>query len=551
MTLIELVIYLVILSVLLGAVYQLRGLIVHGSYRLFNSSVALVSTQIALRRIKQEVQKTESAIRIFDQPQSTEGLPEAAYQRNCIEMDKTVNGTLTRYSISLRWNEAAKGFRPYFFSNQGCNAFVSEDSGVALSDPIFQLVTGKTFFSPAAQQVQEGYPEVDFNYVTSIGEGNFKGGVEASTVRLSANLPTPHECRVASTDPSWFSNYADQRIRSLTVSITLNFDPAYDRLSLLGQHDNIISTSFDDFGVLHLFANEGLTVSEWLSLIGDVQYQRPNDAPRVTPDAPPKRITFTLGEGLPYSPAGTPSSHFYMAVKFDMAKNFADADAFAKSICYPSFASDNFLGQNATQPDTGCNTGAYPRLTGHLVTLTTEGEHEFVKGRVLKMVYPEIQPSGAAFHSNFTRPSSDTAWMGGEVWSVSYNGWSPDFGGFKWSKGYEISKANSGQNQFADIWGNALQGDAAGFYYVSLQSDVAQVSGYNLYFDIAGNYQWPSKYWGAQNSSSPANYAIIEFGDNRNANGGTDDERTLNSSIKLKKDITLVPFEFFNSCRAN
>lgn len=535
----------------LVAVYQLRGLITASAYRSFNTSADLTSTSMALEKITQEVRKTQSVIRLVDQAQDS-GAPTGSGTKNCIEMDKTISGNLATFSITMRWDNTAKAFRAYFLKGNGCATAPTSSNSVALSDPIFQQVTGKDFFTPASALESSGYREVNFNYKTSMGSGTMVGGINQAVARLSANSPTLHDCRVASPDKSWFTDYGTSLIRTVIVSITLNPDTTNDRLRLLGSRTNVTATNFDSLGVLHLFATDGLSVADWLNVLGDVQYTRASGAPAVTTDTPPKRFSFSLGEGLPYTPGGIPSSHFYFAVKFDSSQTFPQADTFAKRICYPSFKTNpaSSLGQGATTSGTSCDSLTPPRLTGHLATLSTEGEHELARTRVLKMVYPQTQPAnsstapfGNAFSSGTTSPSSGSAWLGGEYNSGTYN----------WIRGFETACTGY---QFANADRTARNNcGAAGLYFVSLFNDSTGTDSYKIYFDIAGNSQTPKKYWttaiGTDDTNGRRNdYAIIEFGDNRGSGSSSSPaEGTINSNIKLKKDITVVPYEFFNTCK--
>jgi hypothetical protein len=236
-------------------------------------------------------------------------------------------------------------------------------------------------------------------------------------------------------------------------------------------------------------------------------------------------------------------------MKLDSAKNYGEASNLAASFCYPSFTDDtnaHFLGQGATTAGTSCDTGSYPRLTGHLPTLSTEGEHIFFQNKILNTIYPQTAPSSGNFLST-TSATSGQSWLGGHFGgSITLPG-RDNF--YRWIKGFELSKDNSSdQNHFADSARNALQGDAAGKYYNSLFSNSSTTSGHKMYFDIAGS---SGKYWNAQSENNTADYLAVEFGDNRNASGGTNtgDEVSLNSSIRLKKDITVVPYEFFKTCQ--
>lgn len=556
MTLVELVIYLAILSVVLIAVYQLRGLMTASAYRSFNISADLANTSMAMEKITQEVRKTQSVIRLFDQAQDS-GAPVGSGTKNCIEMDRLIRGNLVTFSITMRWNNSSKAFQPFFLKDSGCATAPTSSNAVALSEPIFQQVTGKDFFTPASALESTGYREVNFNYKTSMGSGALAGGINQAATRLSANSPTPHDCRVASPDKSWFTDYGTSLIRTVIVSITLNPDTTNDRVRLLGSRSNVTATPFDSLGVLHLFATDGLTVADWLTVLGDVQYTRASGAPAITTDTLPKRFTFSLGEGLPYTPGGIPSSHFYFAVKFDSAQNFLQANTFAKRICYPSFKTNpaTSLGQGATTAGTSCDSLTPPRLTGHLATLSTEGEHELVRTKVLNMVYPQTQPAnsssapfGNAFSSGSTSPSTGSAWLGGEYNNGTYN----------WIRGFETACTGY---QFANASRTAQNNcGAAGLYFVSLFNNSTGTNGYKVYFDIAGNNETPKRYWNtdvggdtdaASDTSGRRNdYAIIEFGDNRGSGSSSSPaEGPINSNIKLKKDIMVLPYEFFNTCK--
>jgi len=49
-------------------------------------------------------------------------------------------------------------------------------------------------------------------------------------------------------------------------------------------------------------------------------------------------------------------------------------------------------------------------------------------------------------------------------------------------------------------------------------------------------------------TTASMSYLILEFGDNRGADGTTTAETDLNAQIRLKKDVSIVPLDFFNSC---
>ena len=524
-------------------------------------------------RLKNEVALTEAPIKILNQPQPPDA-PKGSDQGNCIEMNKTVVGTLTTYSITVKYDSASKAFGLYYLKNKGCNTAPNLTNSEFISSNIFKLIEDKSFFTPSAALENDGYREINFNFQTSSGRGSLIGGQSSTVERLAASTVTPRVCRVVSPDKSWFTDFSNKKIRSVNVSITLNLDATNDRLGLTGNHSNIVTSNFIDIGVLNLFEPNGLTVQDWLRVLSDITYYQAPGAPTVTPSNPPKRITFTLGPGLSYTPSGVPSTHFYLAMKLDSTKNFDDASKLAASFCYPSFKDDknsHYLGMGATDPGDititpqiypiSCDTGNYPRLTGYLSTLSSEGENAFVQNKVLNTIYPQsnpetinlsnaIYPSTPPERGNFFAGSRSTTagkfWLGGHFGDSITTTGKGNY--YRWIKGFELFKEVNNQNRFADSSRRALQGDAAGYYYTSLFSNSSTTPNDKIYFDISG---FGNSYWNAQPGSGLTDYLVVEFGDNRNAGGGnnTTDEMNLNAQIRLNKEITVVPFEFFKTCQ--
>jgi hypothetical protein len=552
-SLVEVLIYSAILSVVVLGVYQIKGLLTRSLYQSINSSQAEIDNNNAITKLRKEVQLSDVPIRIMDQTQ-TNGAPSGTATANCIEMQKFVLGAHTTYSISLRWDDSKKAFKLVHYKTNGCSNTQSASNGTDLSDAFYLKSDANSFFTPRSAQENQGYREINFNFKTQSGKGSIASGLNNTSVELSANSLTPHECRVASPDRSWFSEFSGKKVRTVTVSFTQNFDSGNDRLNLQNTPSGVVVKTIDDLGILHLHAKDGLSVADWISLLSNVTYKTVS-ASSVTESTPPKRISFVLGDGLSFSPAGQTSAHFYMAVKLNSTATFATADTAASSFCYPAFNDDtNYLAKSAkpTSPaNSSCSsTGNIKRLTGHLATITTEGEHEFVKNKVLKLVYPESAPyvsggySGAFSTTEADRtPTTGQSWLGGEFSSSFY----------RWNKGYESSIGN--QSQFADTSLSPQAGfGSAGKFFVSLFGTLSGTTptGQKTYYTIAGNSASPNKYWSVKDGAtdSDISHLIIEFGDNRNADGNTNSttESDLNSQIRLKKDISIVPFEFFKTC---
>ena len=506
---------------------------------------------------------------IMDQQQPY-GAPAGSDKSNCLQLARTVNGSQqSAYSIAIQWDSNTGLFGAFLLNNDGCSTIPNNDNSVPLSPFIYTMnskvpkfFTGLVPSAPDSSLLSnfnippntKGFYEVNFNYGIQYGQGTTKNGTLSNSTRLFSRILNSPGCQIASPDPSWFTDFGDNRIRSAIVQITNNLDISIDSsdpnniqkkyndlLNYIGPTDGLVVKYFPDIGVLHLYAESGLTVKNWLSTLSFVIWQRGPDSPTLQPSDPPRQFTFSLGEGLTHSPTGPPqnnygaATHYYFAVNLENSKSFDDMNSYAQSFCYPSFASDNkILGQSAATKTQLCDSGSYPRLTGYLPIIITEGENNFIKNTVFKMVYPESlhAPLGSGIFTNNSSPTNGKAWLGG-----SYDGTV-----FSWISGYELTSSHG-------IFANsdltpASYPSSAGYYYISGQPSNALFPSY-LYFDIAtGN-------WNTSDSTVPKEFAIIEFGDNVNASGNNNmmDETQLNLNLKLTQKITLDPSSFFNSCR--
>ena len=556
LSLLEVLIYTVVLSFLLLAVYQTNSFVQQQSIRGYQVSQLNFDHDSAIDEMRRNVQLSQEPIRIQDQSQPS-GAPSEYGQGNCILMRRSVAGVLTDYTVSLRYDAAAGAARLVLNNGASCSD-TPDHTAPQLSAAIFKPEAATPWFvGRSGADAAGGFREVDFQYQAFVGAGSVSTGTALRRARLSISALAQPDCRVASPDASWFTDYGTQRIRTATVSFTLNFDSAADRLSLLGSPTGLTVTALDSIGVLHLYDPSGRTVSQWLALLTDVAYTRVTGAAAVTEATPPKRVSFALGDGLPFAPAGTPSNHFYFAIQLGSAQTFLQSDGLAKSICYPAFASDAFLGVNSRPASpSSCDSGSYPRLTGHPVTLTTEGEHEFLKAKVLQMVYPQTNMGSDAFSGATRNPSSGRFWMGGYFGSKVGGGGDETF---RWIRGFEMSKNGGDHNDFASPDGTPRSGDAAGKYFSSLYSSPSAAAGQYLHYDVAGS---SGRHWNAIGATNTVGLAVIEFGDNRNATSAnvtgsppsegetvSGDEIALNGALRLKKDVSVVPFEFFRACQ--
>jgi hypothetical protein len=567
-SLVELLIYSIILSVVLLAVYQTRDLFTKKFNQSISASTAVIDSNFVLSALQQEVQLSDVSIKIVDQPQNA-GAPSGSGTANCIEMKKTVLGVHTPYSISARWDNTSKAFKLVHYKTNGCSSPPVTTNTADLSKPIFQLPDSVNFFTGIGLVVSNGYKEVNYNFKTRTGKGELGSGLANTSVQLSSNSLTPHECRVASPDKSWFTNFEGKLIKSVTVSVSQNYEPGYDILNFLGAPTDVVVKQMADIGVVHLHARLGRSVADWLSILSNITYTRDPTAPAVTESSPPKQISFILGDGLTFSPATATSAHFYIAIQLKPRdsndattfKYWDNVDAKASSYCYPAFADDpGYLASGVSPTATNsCSSSDFKRLRGHLLTITTEGEQAFVQNKLLKMVYPESAPyvsgvySGAFSQTEANRaPTTGQFWMGGTP-KDSYN--------LKWHRGDEAKNPPNGYSYptpFATrtTYGGTFTGAgipaSAGKFFVSLDNSTI-VNSYNpqdhkLYYTIEGSGS-PLRYWRLKSPSinvqhNEITHAVIEFGDNYLAL-----EDNVNAQIRLKKDVRVIPFEFFNSCR--
>jgi len=567
-TLAELLVYLALVSVVMLGFYQTYVFFLKTGNRSINASLAILNSSQSIPKLSAAVALTEIPIQIMGQAQPS-GAPSGSDQGNCLQLAKTILGFQNKYSVTVQWDPTSKLFGIFLLNNNDCSTLPTSTNSTALSPYVYtQSNTGLPFFtglsSPGTSTTgvnnaniassTTGFYEVNFNYGTKYGTGSLSNGLTTASTRLSAPLIALPLCRVASPDPSWFTNFGSNLIKSATVQITQNFDSNYDRLTYLTPTNNsnqIIATNFQSIGVLHLFAPQGLSVSNWLSTLSNVIWQRASGAPAFGTQDAPKQFTFTLGEGLTFSPWGPPINtngpavHYYLAIKLNNNLSSSDANNYAKSFCYPSFTTDSFLGQSAVS-GTSCDTGTYPRLTGYMPTILTQGQNVFIKNTLFNMVYPQTAPSSGAFASS-TSPSTGQAWLGG-WYGPEYFNQTQGAGNYYWITGYELFFDSSGTNAFANSakTANSIPGGSAGFYYVNFASTASSATSKSyLYFDIA------SGTWSNNLPNSSFGYALVEFGNNLNAGGGSNvtDETTLNSTLKLSQNVSQVPYSFFQSCQ--
>jgi len=465
-----------------------------------------------------------------------------------------------------------------------------EDWGAeVLTKPYFAVRRSagiESFFrGTGPQESNAGYQTLDF--VASINPQKTGLNSESRTVKLSTGETIPRACRVASPDGEWFTDFGSNKIQHMTVMFTLN-KSSEDVLRLEG-HEDVKVKHFEDLGVLNLYKRTGKTVSEWLEVAADVVYER-TDYTTVTSQSPPRTITFSLGAGIPYTVAGIPSTHYYFAQQWNGNINWGTARSEAHRYCYPAFVSDseNFLSRAKTGSTTSCEAAdtSYPRLTGHLPTITTEGEHVFIKDYVAQMVYPFGLPVDASDNRN---PFwTDTEYSQGREFRVDESGHSDTqrrlrtvessnptihLAGLKrknmhnnsganhwrWVDGFAMGKDQANQNDFAYKQGSnikPLQGDSAGFFFNSLTKSSSYNNNWSVYFDPRGTQvsgEAP-KWWKTRSQSSASRALVIEFGDNLNAMGNChtsnscNKEQVLNAGLRLSKEVRVTPSEFFAQC---
>lgn len=538
-----------------------------------NASQAILNSSQSLSKITAAVALTETPILILGQSQPS-GAPVGSDQGNCLQLAKTELGNQNKYSVTSQWDPNSGLFGIFLLNNNDCSTLPTSSNSVALSSYIFKMsqkgvpfFTGQATSSTGSVGVantnipsgSSGFFEINFNYGTQYGTGSISNGLVAATTRLTAPLLTSRACRIASPDLSWFTDFKSNLISSATVQISQNFDAAYDRLAYLGTPPaGLVVTNFNSIGVLHLYATSGLTVSNWLSVLGNVIWQRAPNAPTFQTTDPPRQFTFSLGEGLTFNPIKAPpnnygaANHFYIPISLTTPLSTTGADNFAQSFCYPSFASssDGFLGQSAVAPGSSCDSGGYPRLTGYLPTIISPGENNFMQNTLMKFIYPQSSPGTSAFTSN-TTATSGSLWLGG-WYGRQYLSSSNTNNLYRWIRGYELTLDSADTNAFADS-STAPQNlpGSAGKYFVKLSSGVSTGTLNNyLYFDVATG-SWVT----ASSSNQTAGYQVVEFGDNAYAGNPTarppNSEANLNLTLKLTKSVLQVPITFFQACQMN
>ena len=514
--------------------------------------------------------------------------------------DKTTSNYLGETSIRIYSKEIpslSSGVPVTYLSRTHCDGLPGPADGATFcgdlpdtwgSEPLtgsaykIQDGTAETFFRGTGAADSAGRFK-DFDFVHSTDSSESLVGVENAVTRLSIGQDIARACRIASPDGEWFTDFGPKKIRHMTVYITLN-KSSEDRLRLVsGTHSDVKVKNFEDLGVLHLYAPNGKTTDEWLDVATDVEYYR-TDYSAVSDSTPPRTFSFSLGPGLPYTVAGIPSTHYYLMQQLNTDQNWGGSDSAAQSFCYPPFVSDdNFLSRGETSWSESCapSGSSYPRLTGHLPTLTTEGEHEFLKENVLDMVYPWNAPaSGNPFWTSAERTlgreylptetdhddesrnvqtlESDPTFALGGWYGPKLHG---NNGGDKWRwiRGFAMGKDSSNKNAFADWHNNKvrrLSGDSAGRFYNSIKSSPNRTHKHRIYFDPDGF--GGDKYWDVQNSSTTYSVVAVEFGDNVNSIGNCQDsgnscnhELSLNQLLKLTREVRLIPKEFFDQCSAD
>ena len=546
-------------------IYQTYVFFLKTGNKSINASQAILNSSQSIPKLTASVALTEIPIQIFNQAQPY-GAPTGSDQANCIQLAKTVTGTQQIYSISIRWDTNTGLFGLYQVNNGGCSTQPSTTNSILLSPYVYKMDgNGQPFFTGLATisngstgvansnitSGTAGYYEINFNFATSFGVGVLANGLTTSSARLVAPLVALPICRIASLDNSWFTDFGtSNKIRTATVQIYQNYDSYYDRLTYIGSTSNgLVVTPFQSIGLLHFYASAGFTVTEWISILSNVIWQRTTNAPAFTSLDPPRKFTYSIGEGLTFSPYGPPvnnygpPNHFYIPIRLTNSLTYASSSSYANSFCYPSFVGENFLGQNTVASGTSCDTGQYPRLTGYLPTIITQGENNFILNTLLQMVYPQSISGTSAFTST-TSTSTGKAWLGGiygnasDVLSTGY---------FRWMTGYEYSLDSGNCNIFAkqDKTSKSFC-NSSGQTYVKLASNAStSIRNNYLYLDIT------NKNWNTWNntSSTVADYQIVEFGNNRNAGGSSNTEVTLNSNLKLTNSVTQIPLNFFQSCQ--
>ena len=545
--------------------YQTQRLLTSLLYQSIGTSETIIQNIDGLNKLRKEVKLSNATIKILDVAQD-EGAPQDGSTKNCLEMQKLVLGEYQTYSINLQWNSVNKAFKLVLNKSSGCNNALSNQDQEDLSLPIYHKIPGQDFFHGVGTSEDSGYKEVNFNFSTKYGNGIMASGLNNTSVQISIKNVTPHECRVASPDSSWFTDFGvNNKIRTVTVSITQNFEQAIDRLRFEAAPQYLTVTTFDDIGVLHLNAKDGLTTSEWLSLLVNVKYTT-NIGSVVTEGTLPKRITFVLGDGLSYSPSGAPSNHFYFALKLENELDFNSADLKANSYCYPGFTNDTgLLGLTRNGPNQSCSDAniASKRLTGHLLTVSTEGEQSFINQKVLKMIYQaNDNSSGLSGLFNLNGVNERNAnlgntWLGGVMIGQDSDEnkcekkywWGSELNyirGYRWIRGYEKWPGDSCRSHFAESDLTPLFMYAAP-YFNSLPYENANIFtniSYPISMNLAPNQD--QKYWNTSNSY--ASHLIVEFGDNYGLKN-IDQESSVNNGLKLKKDVQIIPFELLKTCK--
>lgn len=542
-SLVELMLYTTMFGIVILASLQAIQYAKVTNARITNTASAAKTAISGLELLRHYVSEAETNIEI-----ETVG---STLNSNCIEMSKTEAGVTSTFSILIDNSLNDSGSHSLYRLETACPATIPANLGSPFSSDVFAFNSAVTPFDGIGTADDSGaFAQVEFTFSSTIGKGDAAGGIDDQSIVLTVADRQEVACKISTPNTSWFTDFGTNELTSATVSITLNF-AATDRLAYVGDDSDVVQTNLNDIGVLHLHSTSGKTVSEWIEVFGEVTYT--TTATSVSQSDPPKRFAFALGAGLPYTVGGIPSVHFYFAKELSSNSNYNTARDNASDTCYPEFVTDtNFLGIDQSMD---CS----PRLTGHLPTLSQEGEDAFIRNRVLKMVYPATEPTDGTMFGTVTKnPTSGSFWLGGRFNMGSDSSCNDDK--FRWEDGFEVVKGNGAE--FANRCGSSgyarLQGDSAGYYWNSIEeiSDITSKNGQKLVYSVA-NLGWGTaeKYWTIRNgTAAERNLLAIEFGDNRNndtnGSGTVDDadERDINSALKLMHEVSVVPSDFFAQC---
>jgi len=523
--------------------------------RITNTASAVTTSISGIELLKHFVSESETNMEIHDVG--------SGLSQNCIEMSKTEAGVTSQFSVLIDNSDNASDLYSLYKLDSACPGSIPSDLPAAFSSDVFKFDDSTLPFNGLGEANDDDsdsnseFAQVEFTFSAQTGTGRVAGGINEQSVILAIAETPDVACNITTVYGSWFSDFGSNLITAATVSINLNFEST-DRVTYSGDDSDITATALNDIGVLHLASEAGKTVDQWAVVFSDVAYS--STATSISASSPPKRFAYSLGPGLPYTVGGIPSPHFYLAKELSTNTNYNNARDDAADTCYPEFTTDsNFLGVDASM---SCS----PRLTGHLPTISQEGEDEFIRNKVLKMVYPNTKPSEGMFGSVDKDPTDGSFWLGGRFNVDSDSSCSDDF--FRWEDGFEVVKgdkarfANRCWDSSSSFYGR-LRGDSAGFYWNSINEDSdldnSSNNGFKLVYSIADlDSGSPEKYWMIDNGSDEdRDLLVIEFGDNRNLgdtdgdgddDGDDDDESALNAALKLIHEVSIVPAEFTEQC---